>query len=68
MFERKLDSKGKKLSQPTAMYDLCLDRRMTCRRQSSDLLQVKSIQERRNTDRRMDNRPLSEFPFLSSVI
>ena len=66
MFDLKLDSKGKKLNQGDEMYDLSLDRREISRRGHVKLsLSGKLNIDRRHTERRTDNRPLTEFPYLS---
>ena len=60
-----LDSKGNKQSWSNQMYDLCLDRRNMSRRGVATLsIQNKFEFERRRNDRRTDNRPLNEFPYL----
>jgi len=71
MRELRFDSKGKKKSKGSAgMYDLTLDRRVSDGRRDMQHQPLDGMQyfDRRNNDRRMDNRPLIEFPFLPEVI
>jgi len=65
MYDRNLDNKGNKLNQASEMYDLSLDRRAVSRRNLVKLpTRSDQVFERRYSDRRRDNRPLNEFPYL----
>ena len=46
------------------MYNLCYDRRSNSRRNKDKSIQMNNIAERRRTERRIDRRPLNEFPHL----
>lgn len=51
------------------MYNLSLERRADDRRYSQLTGNNKNaVNERRLTDRRNDNRPLNEFPYLPQII
>jgi hypothetical protein len=62
--QRKM-SKGGELT-----YDLCLDRRVASRRDSlmPSLESIGPFDSRHTEDRRMDKRPLSDFPYLPEVV
>jgi len=64
MYELNISSKGKK-NRPTEMYDLSLDRRDFKRRDTVNYLPSdQPTVEQRHRERRMDSRPLKDFPFL----
>lgn len=62
MHELELDKDGRKASPSVAMYDLCKDRRVASRRIVDN--EANSFIERRKHERRVDDRPLNEFPYL----
>jgi|GEM_PF-7099592 len=64
MYELNISPTGKK-NKSTQMYDLSSDRRDYRRRETVNFLQPdEPIVEQRHRERRTDNRPLKEFPFL----
>jgi len=74
MFDLILDSGGEKQNITAQAYDLCLDRRVLCRRKvfenSANGQHKPELKKfnRRHHDRRIDKRPLEEFPYLPSLI
>jgi hypothetical protein len=62
--------KGNRQSKRSVMYDLTLDRRIVAGRRDSQHQPLDGIQyfDRRASDRRVDGRPLIDFPFLPIVI
>jgi hypothetical protein len=62
--------KVKRQSKRSVMYDLTLDRRIVAGRRDSQYQPLDGIQyfDRRASDRRIDRRPLNDFPFLPIVI
>lgn len=52
------------------VYDLCLDRRVASRRDSlmPSLESIGPFDRRHTEDRRMDKRPLTDFPYLPEVV
>ena len=58
-------SPARQNNKPAEMYDLSLDRRKNIRREVINFLPSdQTTIEKRHKERRVDNRPLQEFPFL----
>ena len=66
----KLIGSKRKVMAGKVMYDLSLDRRVNNRRDSlmPSLESIGPCDRRHTDDRRMDKRPLSDFPYLPEVV